>query len=94
MIVVILVINVAMVAAFVLFYRKKRKYWSKRVGVSTPPPSNQSATAPPPIPTRPSSSHAGVILKSPYNQPQGVNRQRIQGLHNSMTSLPRGDQEC
>ena len=87
-IVIILVINVAMIAAFLIFYRQKRKHWGKRVGVDNPPP---------PLPSRPASSMAnasstpGVMFKSPYNQPQGVNRQRISSLHSSMTSLPRGD---
>lgn len=98
LIVVILVINVIMVAAFIIFYRKKRKYWSKRVGVV-----EVNATPPPPLPSRPSSSVShgqtsqfssnGVMFKNPYNQPQGVTRQRISGLHSSMSSLPRGEDE-
>lgn len=93
-IVIILVLNVAMIAAFILFYRQKRKYWSKRVGAS--------GMGPPPLPTRPSSSPpsttiqstsaSGVMFKNPYEQPQGVTRQRIAGLHSSMNSLPRDDQ--
>jgi len=118
LIVVILVINVVMVAAFAIFYRQKRKYWSKKVGVMgmAPTATTQSATAatasaPPPLPSRPSSAvygQAGGVAayktaaapsssssSSPYNQPQGVARQRIAGLHaaaaQSMTSLPRGE---
>ena len=97
MIVIILVINVALVAAFAIFYRQKRKYWSKRVD---PGSSHQmsSSAPPPPLPSRPSSgasyNSAGVMLKSqsPYSQPQGVARQRIAGLHSSLASLPRNEE--
>ena len=50
--VAVLVVNVAMIAAFVIFYRQKRKYWSKRVGVTSTGPVGAPVAQPPPLPSR------------------------------------------
>ena len=100
MIVIILVLNVAMVAAFCIFYRNKKKYWSKRVGVAGTNGTIAQSAGAPPLPSRPNSSppnyatNPGVSYKNPYQQPQGVTRQRISSLHSSLASLPRGDTDA
>eukprot|EP00095_Tigriopus_kingsejongensis_P000115 maker-scaffold983_size73474-snap-gene-0.8 protein:Tk00115 transcript:maker-scaffold983_size73474-snap-gene-0.8-mRNA-1 annotation:"PREDICTED: uncharacterized protein LOC100909276" len=46
--VIVLVLNVAMIAAFIIFYRQKKKFWSKRVGALShfPHPQQRPVTSP------------------------------------------------
>ncbi len=82
-----------------IFCRQKRKYWSKRVGVSSPATvttssssSSSSSTAlPPPIPSRPSSSTSGVLFKSAYHAPSAGNSRAQSRINTSISSLPRRD---